>query len=274
MKKTKLLWLSMTLIGTLVSLAACGNNDKTSQQPSSSNVGASTEENVESESTGDEIEASTIGTSDVEEYPVSEDMQAMLGELNTYYSKVNWDVEYQPAEGIIVSESIYTCVGDNGAEPYYLVIGYTNLNDSPVKITCQGDIMNANGSVNHVDVDEAELAVWPGNTVVRRYIGNLEEPSGDIIWNTFNVETSDERYIPFDISIELSQDDGYVVVPTFTSDENLKYYDCGMAILLDENGKVLSAEAPPLSNRVTEFSNNESYDGKVTDAVFFINPRL
>lgn len=275
MRRKKLALLLVATIGVLTVFSGCSSSGAPTDNTTGESADGTVTDSVDDEEVTEEAESSVIGAADVNEYPISDDMKAKLEGVNTEYSKVNWDVEYQPADGIIVSESIYTCIGDHGVEPYYMVIAYTNLNDAPVKITCQGDIMNTNGSVNHAHVDETDLVVWPGNTVLEKYICNMDEPSGDITWNTFNVETSDERYIPFEISVELSQDDdGYVVTPTFSADEKTKYYDCGMALLLDENGKILEAEAPPLSNRITYFNYNESHDGKVADAVFFINPEL
>lgn len=285
-----------TMISTVSVLSACGSenadatkdglvqdevdnkendSEKIDIEDSEADSESEDAENSEDADASDESSESGEALQVVVDNPISDENKAKLEALDTAYSKVNWDIEYQAADGIIVSESIYTCVQDHGAEPYYMVIAYTNLTDQPVNITCQGDIHNVDGTINHVDIDEESLAIWPGNTVAKKIICNLEQPSGDITWNNFVVENSDESTASFSIFTELTQEEGkgYTITPTISSDSDLGHYDYGLGLLLDKNGKILYAMQPAMSNLVAEIDNNESIDGKVADAVYFVNPK-
>lgn len=276
------------MIGTVSVLSACGSenadaNDIVVQEKADNKENSTESSDIEDIETGNDSEAAEdADTSDefgetlqiVVDNPISDENKAKLDALDTAYSKVSWDIEYQVADGIIVSQSIYTCVQDHGTEPYYMVIAYTNLTDKPVLISCQGDILNTDGTVNHANLSEENLPVWPSNTVAKKIICNLEEPSGDITWNNFTVENSDESVSSFTITTELSQEEGkgYTITPTIASDSNLGHYDYGLGLLLDKDGKILYAMQPVMSNLVAEIDNNESIDGKVADAVYFVNP--
>ena len=85
MKKMKLVWLSMALVGTVVSFAACGDKG------GSSDGGDSYAEGIfDDEPEGDDnvSEGGAFGAEVVADYPISPEMQSQLDALDGDYKKV------------------------------------------------------------------------------------------------------------------------------------------------------------------------------------------
>ena len=95
MKKRKISILLVSMIGVLSVISGCGDKKDDSVADNEGQV-----EVVEEEK-------KTFGEKTAAEYPISEESQAKLDALVTDYSKVNWDVEYEPEAGIVVSEEVF-----------------------------------------------------------------------------------------------------------------------------------------------------------------------
>ncbi|MBR5650286.1 hypothetical protein [Pseudobutyrivibrio sp.] len=269
MKKMKLVWLSMAIIGTVVSFAACGDKGGSSDGGNDSfEEGILDDEPEGDDNVPEADEEVAFGAGVAAEYPISSAMQSQLDALDSNYKKVNWQVAYAPADNdaIIVSETKYNYEGRN-----HLVVAYTNLSDAGVKISFEGYAENTGGEVVF-DILEDNVEIGPQNTIARDYLLNEAEPSGEIKWNSFTVEASSEEYIPFEITSELKKDnsENYYIESIIDSETRLEYgADKGYGFVLDNLGNIIVGGEEFLNNKV-EF-NIKSFGGEEVDVVYYVN---
>lgn len=266
MKKMKLVWLSMALVGTVVSFAACGDKG------GSSDGGDSYAEGIfDDEPEGDDnvSEGGAFGAEVAKDYPISSEMQGKLEALSTDYSKVNWQVAYAPSnnEGVIVSETSYFDDNRN-----YLVVAFTNLTDEGVKMSYEGYAENIEGDVVQ-DLLESDVELGPQCTIVRNLEFDNAEPSGEIKWNSFNVEAGTEEYVPWEMTSELGKDASgkYYIQATITADVNMSHVGTnGYGYVLDKDGNIIAGAIESSGDKV-EFYGVESFGGENADVAYFVN---
>ena len=199
-----------------------------------------------------------------------------LESLDTDYSKVNWGVQYSPFEdhpGIVISVAPYVDEYDT----YKLIVGITNLLDTPVTISGGGEAAGKDGSI----VGETyiyENAIGVGNTVIE-VIYCDDVPDGRIHWTDLEVSGSDSRYVPWEADWELSNSDDF---SEYTLNYNIYAEEpfvggsiCGLAV--DQDGNVVyvfdTYEENPtssLSDSITAYENLSARGLK--DVALFINP--
>ncbi|MBP5598256.1 MAG: hypothetical protein J6Y02_23010 [Pseudobutyrivibrio sp.] len=265
MKKMKLVWLSMALIGTVVSFAACGDEDRGNGQPSVE-IGADIEpEGDDKVPEGDE--GVVFGAGVAAEYPISSEMQSQLDALDSNYKKVNWQVAYAPADnaGIIISETSYI----NTKGKNHLVVAYTNLTDEGVSMSFEGYAQNVSGDVVK-DLVETDVELGPKTTIVRDVDFENDEPSGEINWKSFSVGGTSEEYIPYEMTSELIADNkgDYSIQATIEADVIVDS-DPGVGFVLDEDGNIIEG-ASELMDYEAKFYT-DSFGGRNADVVFFAN---
>ena len=262
----KLVWLSMALVGTVVSFAACGDKG------GSSDGGDSYAEGIfDDEPEGDDnvSEGGAFGAEVAKDYPISSEMQGKLEALSTDYSKVNWQVAYAPSnnEGVIVSETSYFDDNRN-----YLVVAFTNLTDEGVKMSYEGYAENIEGDVVQ-DLLESDVELGPQCTIVRNLEFDNAEPSGEIKWNSFNVEAGTEEYVPWEMTSELGKDASgkYYIQATITADVNMSHVGTnGYGYVLDKDGNIIAGAIESSGDKV-EFYGVESFGGENADVAYFVN---
>ena len=265
----KLVWLSMALIGTVVSFAACGDKGGSSNGGNDSfEEGILDDEPEGDDNVPEADEEVAFGAGVAAEYPISSEMQSQLDALDSNYKKVNWQVAYAPADddGIIVSETKYNYEGCN-----HLVIAYTNLTDAGVKISFEGYAENTAGEVTY-DLLEDDVEIAPKNTIVRDIKLEDDEPSGEIKWNNFTVEASTKDYIPYEITSELKKDnyDNYYIESTIISDNKVGHSGTrGYGCILDDSGDIIVG-GEEFSNNKVEF-RIQSCGGKDVDVAYFVS---
>lgn len=224
----------------------------------------------QTEETSEEVAA--FGERTVTEYPISEESQAKLGALETDYSKVNWQVEYEPIDGIVVSESMF--VTDTKWGPTnHMIVAFTNLTDDSVKIDIEGYLENEDGEVAH-DLVEDDIEIWAGNTVAREINFKFEVPSGNIKWNKITSEHLDREYVPYEIVPELEKGEKgyYSIKPNIVSDpEHQNSYRCTgeCGLVLDKDGNILGGASDSSEWVMLLPMRVESFGGENTDVVFF-----
>ena len=154
--KKRSLGLILLIAATAILSVGCGSKDsaKNSEVESSAQ-----EENVKEEEA-----KPAFGQRTVEEYPISAGTQSKLDALETDYSKVNWLAEYEPTEGIVVSEATFNRKNGIGGEEHYLALALTNLTGAHVKISIECYLENEAGEVVY-DLIEDGLEIWDGNTI-------------------------------------------------------------------------------------------------------------
>ena len=264
MKKMKLVWLSMALIGTVLSFTACGDKG------GSSDGGDSYAEGIfDDEPEGDDnvSEGGDFGAEVAEDYPISPEMQSQLDALDTNYKKVNWQIAYAPADndGIIVSETSYI----NTKGKCHLVVAYTNLTDEAVKLSYEGYAQNQVGDVVK-DLVESNLEISAKNTIVRDLNFEDEEPSGEIDWKSFSVDAAEKEYIPYEVSAELlTENNGEYYIQGVITADGAYTGERGYGFVLDEDGNIIEGAEESVDRKVKFFM--DSFGGKNEDVVFFVN---
>lgn len=266
MKKMKLVWLSMALVGAVASFAACGDKDGENGQPFVEIGG-----DIEPEGDEDVPEGGAFGAEVAEDYPISPEMQSQLDSLDGNYKKVNWQVAYAPADndGIIISETSY--INTKGRN--HLVVAYTNLTDEGVSMSFEGYAQNVSGDVVK-DLVETDVELGPKNTIVRDLDFENDEPSGEIDWKNFSVVASEKEYVPYQIGAELlTENDGeYYIQGSVTVEEELDVPidgDLGYGFVLDEDGNIIEGNKV-ITNRKMKFFT-DSFGGKNADVVYYTN---
>ena len=256
------------LMMTATIIVGCGNSKVDGANDSSVEIGEVKQE-------GDSEEAAAFGEKTAAEYPISEESQAKLDALETDYSKVNWQVEYEPIDGIVVSESMYVVDTAKWGPTNHMVVAFTNLTDDNVKISIEGYLENEDGEVAH-DLVEDDIEIWAGNTVAREIYFEFKVPSGNIKWNNITAEHLDREYVPYEIVPELEKGDkgNYSIKPNIVSDpEHQNSYRCTgeCGLVLDKDGNILGG-ASDSSEYVSLLPMKvESFGGKNADVVFFCN---
>lgn len=264
MKKMKLVWLSMALVGTVVSFAACGDKG------GSSDGGDSYAEGIfDDEPEGDDnvSEGGAFGAEVAADYPISTEMQSQLDALDGDYKKVNWQVAYAPADndGIIISETSY--INTKGRN--HLVVAYTNLTDEGVSMSFEGYAENTTGDVVK-DLVDTDVELGPKSTIVRDLDFENDEPSGEINWKKFSVGAGTYEYVPYEITSELVTDNSgeYSIQATLTADVFLDS-DKGCGFVLDEDGNIIEGANEIMNHKVDFYV--DSFGGRNEDVVFFTN---
>ena len=264
MKKTKLLWLSMALIGTVTAFTACGDDERVSRHDTIPSQVA-TEDATDPDTAAEVPTEAPFGAKVAAQYPISDEMQKKLDTLDTDYSKVNWLAQYAPAdnEGIIVSETKYEFNGFN-----HFVIAYTNLTDEGVQLSFEGYAENTSGEIVK-DIIESDVELGPSRTICRDYVFKPEAPSGEITWNSFTVTPSDKEYLPFVLTskLETKENGTYFISYTEESDVLLDGR-AGYGCVLDSEGNIIIGDEEGGGQTVV-FSNVESFGGKNADVAFF-----
>ena len=263
MKKMKLVWLSMALIGAVLSFTACGDKG------GSSDGGDSYAEGIfDDEPEGDDnvSEGGAFGAEVAADYPISPEMQSQLDALDGDYKKVNWQVAYAPADndGIIVSEASYI----NTKGRHHLVVAYTNLTDEGVTMSYEGYAENTTGDVVK-DVVDNDVELGPKNTIVQDLDFENDEPSGEINWKSFSVASSSREYLPYELSYELlTENNGeYYIQVNITADWVIGGGE-GYGFVLDEDGNIIEG-AKEVSYKVKFYT--DSFGGNNEDVVFYNN---
>ena len=268
MKKMKLVWLSMALIGTVVSFAACGDKGGSSNGGNDSfEEGILDDEPEGDDNVPEADEEVAFGAGVAAEYPISSEMQSQLDALGGDYKKVNWQVAYAPADndGIIVSETSY--INTKGRN--HLVVAYTNLTDEGVSMSFEGYAQNVDGDIVK-DIVDTDVELGPKSTIVRDVDFENDEPSGEINWKSFSVGGTSEEYIPYEMTSELIADNkgDYSIQATIEADVIVDS-DPGVGFVLDEDGNIIEG-ASELMDYEAKFYT-DSFGGRNADVVFFAN---
>ncbi len=272
MKKAKLLGFTLALLGTASMLAACGSK-KGDMSPQFDQSGETTI--TKSAATKE------FGKKSEEEYPISDDVQKKLDALTTDYSKVNWEAEYMPTDGIVVSEGTFIDTHNTiKAERYHLVVAFTNTTDQNIRLSLDGNVEDVEGAYVQ-DIFTDEIEIWAGNTVAISLKLLEKIPSGNIKWNKFEIQPLDKEYIPYEVSTELQKGDtgSYALRSDASSDnENTHSFRtttyCGL--ILDKDGKILCGEglSDPEDTSAswhTVSLHESTFGGENADFVFFVN---
>ena len=270
MKKTKLLWLTMAMVGTVASFAGCGekehasrDNDETSQVVEAEGDDV----NVDAEVAEDEPVAETFGARMLSDYPLSGEAQTALDSLDTSYKKVNWTVAYAPSDNgnIVVSETEYSYEGKN-----YLVLAFTNLSDEGLKFSYEGYAENFAGDV-FTDLLESDVELGPKNTIVQQIDFDADKPSGNIKWNNFAVTASDEEYMEYNLTWNLEKDNygDYRLVPTCEQHSSLFRLGSGYGCVLDADGNIILGKNESTTEAVPFYV--DTFGGENADSVYYAN---
>ncbi|MBP5324829.1 MAG: hypothetical protein J6Y86_04970 [Pseudobutyrivibrio sp.] len=248
-------------------LVGCGKSSDDAAKDPSPEAGQTVEDSKEEDAV-----AAAFGEKTVAENPLSDETKAKLDALDTNYKKVNWDAVYSAPdnEGIVISETAYFDKQDSLHNR--LVVAFTNVTDEPVKFSCEGYAQNAEEKVV-ADIVESDVELGPGITIAIQYDCELEEPSGNIDWRNFTVESSDKTYVPYEPIAELTKDnsDWYSIKVTYNSDSitDSMFID-GYGYVLDKDGHIIGGgEESNTDDTVPLWA--ESYEGENADVVFFVN---
>ena len=229
---------------------------------------------------GDEADESgestaSFGARMLEEYPIDTDDQATLDTMETDYSKVNWQVVYEPEPGIIVSEGTFVKEQKIGPASNHLIVAFTNLTGDHAKLSIEGYVENKDDDVIY-DLIDNEVEIWAGNTVARDIDLQTEEASGNIKWNNITIEPSALKYAPYEVSPELTKKESglygiernlYDVEAQCISGAFFETRQCGL--ILDDGGNIIygidSTDCGYLGLGV------ETFNGKNADVAYFCN---
>ena len=270
MKKTRLLGLTLALLGTVTMLAACGSKKESAESsPEHGTEAAATENTAEIE----------FGKKSEEEYPISDEVRKKLDALTTNYSKVNWEAEYMPTDGIVVSEGTYIDTQNMvSVEYHHLVVAFTNTTDQNIKLSLDGNVEGVDGTYIQ-DIFTDDIEIWAGNTVAITLELLEKVPSGNIKWNKVEIQPLDLEYTPYEISAKLDKGDSgnYSIKSEVVSDpEHMYSYSTktGCGLILDKDGKILSGNSLYESSW-DSWSNlsipAETFNGENADQVIFVN---
>ncbi|MBP5595303.1 MAG: hypothetical protein J6Y02_07970 [Pseudobutyrivibrio sp.] len=257
MKKRKFSILLVSIIGLMTVISGCGEKKSDSVADNESQVEVVKEEKK------------TFGERTAAEYPISEESQAKLDALETDYSKVNWDVEYEPESGIVVSEEVFGRDNDLKQEETHLAIAFTNLTDENVKISIEGYVENENGEVVY-DLVEDDIEIWANNTVAREMNLRQEIPSGNIKWNSITITPLDKEYVPYEQAsvLKKTENDYYCIYADYTSEVEL-LADNPVGLVLDKDGNAIGGGSE--SSGTIAMYNCKTFDGENADVVYFGN---
>lgn len=257
MKKRKISILLVSMIGVLSVISGCGDKKDDSVADNEGQV-----EVVEEEK-------KTFGERTAAEYPISEESQAKLDALVTDYSKVNWDVEYEPEAGIVVSEEVFGRNNDLRQEETHLAVAFTNLTGENVKISIEGYVENENGDVVY-DLLEDDIEIWADNTVACEMNLRQEIPSGNIKWNSITITPLDKEFIPYEqTSILRKAEAGYYIIDVEYTAEVDMMANNPVGMVLDKDGNAIGGGSE--SGGYIAMFNTKTFNGENADVVYFGN---
>lgn len=270
MKKRKLALLLIATIGVLTVLSGCGSKEDSIAESAKGEIEDVAEENA-------------FGARSLEEYPISDDTKTKLEALTTDYSKVNWEVEYEPKPGIVVSEGTFVKTTSMGSENY-IVVAFTNLTGNHVSLSLKGYIEDEDGKVVK-DIIKDDLEIWDGNTVAREVNLNYANASGNIRWDNITIGALDREYVDFAIHSELTTNayDQYYIasnlekLPEHDSTKRFSQQEFGACgLVLDKDGNILYGQnAGAFDSGAKGISMAiESFGGENADVAYFCNPYL
>jgi len=259
MKKQKLMLSLVAMISAATLLSGCGSKEETEIK----------QNEIEAQAEAETTEA-VYAEQDLADYPLSEETQAKLDALTTDYSKVNWLAEYEPADGIVVSEATFV-----HARTHYenVVIAFTNLTGNHITLSVEGYLEDVNGEIIE-DVVKDGIEIWDGNTVAIAVSLSGLDSAGNIKWSNLTTEPLDREYVPYEQTTSLGKNeyDNYKIQAEYSTAENVYLdNDIQLGLVLDKDGNVLGGEYSNFySNRVV--LSYKTFGGENADAVFFGNP--
>lgn len=272
MKKRKLALLLIATIGVLTVFSGCGSKEDSSTESAQ-------------EETEEAAEEVPFGARSLEEYPISDETQTKLDALETDYSKVNWEVEYEPTSGIVISEGTFVKETKMGSANY-IVVAFTNLTGNHVSLSIEGYIEDEDDEVIK-DLVNDDLEIWDGNTVARAVCLDYANASGNIRWDKITIGDSDREYVEYTINSELTTNayDQYFIASNLEPVE--KQYNNGVpkmfwqdefgtcGLVLDKEGNIIYGQnADGLSSTDGISMAIETFGGKNADVAYFSNPYM
>ena len=206
----------------------------------------------------------------VKEYPISDDIRAKLDALDTDYAKVNWGAEYQPADGIVVSEAEFVRPYQGSENAHLLAVAVTNLTGNPAKVSLEGYVENTDGDVIYDILTEdeySELKIWDGSTSVILLKFKYDIPSGNINWKNIKVEPWDKEFTPYELKGELRKDNyGYYKIDSQI--EGWCFDTTGF--VLDKDGNIIDGNEDDAVGEIDLMS--KTFGGEDVQVVIFANP--
>ncbi len=180
------------------------SDNTTSDTSTSDNSVSSANSSADTSETGSNT-SSYYNTDFETAYYISDEAKQILQTVPTDYSKVHWGVVYsgEGMDGLIISVAPYV-----DGDLTCLVVGFTNIYNETITFTADGYAKDSNGN-DIGSIYEYQSALGAGSTVIYQICCN-GLPTGEIHWNSVELNAATSEYQPWESTWTLNKDeDGY-----------------------------------------------------------------
>ena len=206
-----------------------------------------------------------------------EELTKIFASADADYLKVNWGVQYKPAdlEGVLIGVTPY-----EDESSTYLILAVTNLYDRDITISGDGYAVGKNNE-NIGDFSVFASTLRPGNTSITSILCD-GEPTGVLHWNQMEASPDDyDESAAWETNWMLGgSDDGDEVVKYSVICKDKVSVGEVHSMALDKDGFVIAYGSDYLSDEGTDFEGFVPFYGvdqakiasETRDIVMFANP--